>query len=72
MRGIKPKLSISKLSIFDCSVFMSKRDRDVSKLAPKALEEKFAGYTEWDNGYLVYAPNTPKVVAVQDVIIRES
>ena len=38
MRGIKPKLSISKLSIFGCTVFMRKRDRDVSKLEPKALE----------------------------------
>ena len=39
MRGIKLKLSISKLSIFGCTVFMRKRDRDVSKLEPKALEE---------------------------------
>ena len=31
MRGIKPKLSISKLYIFGCTVFMRKRDRDVSK-----------------------------------------
>ena len=54
MRGIKPKLSIGKLSIFGCTVFMSKRDRDVSKLEPKALEGKFLGYTEGDNGYLVY------------------
>ena len=49
-RGIKPKLSISKLSIFGCTVFMRKRDRDVSKLEPKALEGKFVGYTEGDNG----------------------
>ena len=63
MRGIKPKLSISKLS---------KWDRDVSKLVPKALEGKFVGYTEGDNGYLVYVPNTRKVVAVRDVIIKES
>ena len=72
MRGIKPKLSISKLSIFGCTVFMRKRDRDVSKLEPKALEGKFVGYTEGDNGYLVYVPNTRKVVAVRDVIIKES
>ena len=72
MRGIKPKLSISKLSIFGCTVFMRKRDRDVSKLAPKAQEGKFVGYTEGDNGYLVYVPNTRKVVAVRDVIIKES
>ena len=51
---------------------MRKRDRDVSKLEPKALEEKFVGYTEGDNGYLVYVPNTCKVVAVRDVIIKES
>ena len=38
MRGIKPKLPISKLSIFGCTVFMRKRDREVSKLEPKALE----------------------------------
>ena len=61
MRGIKPKLSISELSIFGCTVLMRKRDRDVSKLEPKALEEKFVGYTEGDNGYLVYVPNTRKV-----------
>ena len=72
MRGIKPKLSISKLSIFGCTVFTRKRDRDVSKVEPKALEAKFVGYTEGDNGYLVYVPNTRKVVAVRDVIIKES
>ena len=43
MRGIKPKLLISKLSIFDCTVFMRKPDRYVSKLEPKALEGKFFG-----------------------------
>ena len=72
MRGIKPKLLISKLSIFGCTVFMRKRDRDISKLEPKALEGKFVGYTEGDNGFLVYVPNTRKVVAVRDVIIKES
>ena len=72
MRGMKSKLSISKLSIFGCTVFMRKRDRDVSKLEPKALEGKFVGYTEGDNGYLVFVPNTRKVVAVRDVIIKES
>ena len=30
------------------------------------------GNTEGDNGYLVYVPNTSKVVAVWDVIIKES
>ena len=71
MQSRKPKLSISKLSIFSCTVFMRKRDREVSKLEPKALEGKFVGYTEGDNGYLVYVPNTRKFVAVQDVIIEE-
>ena len=51
---------------------MRKRDRDVSKLEPKALEGKFVGYTEGENGYLVYVHNTRKVVAVRDVIIKES
>ena len=72
MRGIKPRLSISKLSIFGCTVFTRKRDRDVSKLEPMALEGKFVGYIEGDNGYLVYVPNTRKVVAVRYVIIKES
>ena len=72
MRGIKPKLSISKLSIFGCTVFMRKRDREVSKLEPKALEGKFVGYTEGENGYLVYIPNTRKLMAARDVIIKES
>ena len=72
MRGIKPKLPISKLSIFGCTVFMRKRDREVRKLEPKALEGKFVGYTEGENGYLVYIPNTRKVMAVRDVIIKES
>ena len=72
MQGFKPKLPISKLTIFGCTVFMRKRDRDVTKLEPKALEGKFVGYTEADNGYLVYIPNTRKVVAVRDVIIKES
>ena len=49
MWGIKPKLSIGKLSIFGCTVFMRKRDRYVSKLEPKALEGKFVGCTEGDN-----------------------
>ena len=48
-----------------------KRDRDVSKLEPKEQEGKFVGYTEGDNGYLVYVPNKRKVVAVRDVIIKE-
>ena len=72
MRGIKRKLPISKLYIFGCTLFMRKRDRDVSKLEPKALEGKFVGYTEGDNGYLVYVPNTREVMAVRDVIINES
>ena len=72
MRGIKPKLSISKLSVFGSTVFMRKRDRNVSKLELKALEGKFVGYTEGENGYLVYVPNTRMVVAVRDVIIKES
>ena len=68
MRGMKPKLSIIKLSIFGCTIFMSKRDRDVSKLEAMALEGKFLGYTEVDNGYLVYVPNTRKVIAVHQEV----
>ena len=49
-----------------------KRDRDVSRLEPKTLEGKFVGYTEGKNGYLMYLPNSRKVVAVRDVIIKES
>ena len=51
---------------------MRKRDREVSKLEPKALEGMFVGYTEGDNRYLVYVPNTRKAMAVRDVIIKES
>ena len=51
---------------------MRKRDRDVSKLERKALAGKFVGYTEGDNGYLVDVPNTRNVVAVRDVVIKES
>ena len=51
---------------------MRNRDRNVSKLEPKALEEKFVGFTEGDNGHLVCVPNTRKVVAVRDAIIKES
>ena len=51
---------------------MRKRDENVRKLEPKALEGNFVGYTEGANGYLVYVPNTHKVVAVRDVIIKES
>ena len=72
MRDIKPKLSISKLSVFGCTVFMRKRDRDVSKLEPKAKEGKLVGYTEGDDGYLVYVSKTREVVAVRDVVIKES
>ena len=72
MRGVKPKLSISKPFIFGCTVFMRKRDRNFSKLEPKELEGKFVGCTEGDNRYLVYVSNTRKVVADRDVIIKES
>ena len=73
MRCLKHKLSIRKISIFRCTVLMrKKRDRDVSKLDPKTLEGNFVGYTERDNGYLVYVTNTRKVVAVRDVINKES
>ena len=72
MRVIKPKLSFSKLSIFGCTVFMRKRDRDVRKLEPKAMEGKFLGYTAGDNGCLLYVPKTRKVTAIRDVIIEES
>ena len=51
---------------------MRRRDRDVSKLEPKALKGKFVGYTEGENGYVVYVPNTRKVMAVRDEIIKES
>ena len=51
---------------------MRKRDRDVSKLEPKALKRKFLGYIEGDNEHLVYVPNTRKLVALRDVIIKES
>ena len=54
MRGLKPKLSISKLSTFGCTVFKRKRD---SKLEPKTSEGKFVGYTEGGNGYLVSPDN---------------
>ena len=71
-RGIKPKFSNSKLSVFGCAVFMRNWGRDVSKFEPKALEGNFVGFTEGDNGYLVYGPNICKVIAVRDVIIKES
>ena len=61
MRGIEPKLSISKLSIFGCTVFMRNQERDVSKLEPKAQEGKFLGYTEGDNGYLEYVPTLARL-----------
>ena len=51
---------------------MRKRDKDVRKLEPKALKGKFVVYTEGDNAYLVYVPNKRKVMAVRDVISKES
>ena len=51
---------------------MRKRKKDVSKLEPKALEGNFVSYTGGDNKYLVYVPNTRILMAVQDVIIKES
>ena len=50
---------------------MRRRDRDVGTLEPKALDGRFVGYTEGDNEYLVFVTNKRKVVAVQDVIIKE-
>ena len=43
---------------------MRKCGRDVSKLEPKALEERSWGYTEGDYRYLECVPNTEKIVAV--------
>ena len=68
----KPKLPVSEFSICGCTVFMRKRDRDVSKLEAKALEGKFLGYNEGENGYLMYIRNTRKVMTVRGVIIKES
>ena len=68
MRCIKLKLPISKLSILSSIVFMRKRDRDVSKIQPNALEGKFVGYIDGNNEYV---PNTRNVVAVRDVIFEE-
>ena len=69
-QGIKPKISIKNLSIFVCSVFMGKRDRVDSKLEPKSLDGKILIYTKEDDKYLVYLPNTHKVVTDRDVIIK--
>ena len=41
MRGTKPKLSISKLSIFGCTVFMRTRNGEFSKLEPRRWKESF-------------------------------
>ena len=51
---------------------MMKWERDVSKIESNAVEVKLMGYTEGDNEYLGYVPNTRKVVAVRDVTIKES
>ena len=51
---------------------MRKRGRDVRKIESRALEGIYVGYTEGDNGYLLYVPNTRKVVEVRYVIIKES
>ena len=50
MRGIKLKPSITKLSIFDCTVLIRKREGDVSKVETKPVEVKFVDYTAGDNG----------------------
>ena len=71
MRGTKPKLSISKLSIFGCTVFMRKRDRNVSKLEPKALNGKFGLHRRRQRIPGVRTQHT-QVVAVRDVIINKS
>ena len=42
-----------------------------ANLIPRHWKENL-GYTEGENGYLVYLSNTRKVVAVRDVIIKES
>ena len=39
MQIIKPKPSISKLSLFRCTVFMRRRDRNVSQLESKAWKK---------------------------------
>ena len=50
MRGKKLKLSVTKVSIFGCTVFMRKRDGDVSKVETRPVEGKFVDYTAGDNG----------------------
>ena len=51
---------------------MRRRERDVNKLEHMAPKENFSSDTEGDNGYLVNVPNTRKMVALRDVIVKES
>ena len=56
VQGIKHKFSTCKLSIFGCTVSMRKRDRDVSKIGPRALEGVFSRFTKGEHVHLVYLP----------------
>ena len=72
MLCMKSKLPISNFSMFGCTVFMTKRDKDVSTHEPRALEGGFVRYTQGDHGFLVYVTNTSQVVAVRDMINKDS
>ena len=61
MRGIKPKTSVS-----NCIVFMRNRDRDREQIWT------LRGYTEGDMGFLVFRPNSRKVMVVWDMNFKES
>ena len=55
---LKHKFSTCKLYIIGCSVFTRKRDRELSKIVPKASVGEFVGFTEGEHVHLVYVQHT--------------
>ena len=68
--GEKPNLS--KMRIFGCRVFAYNDDPNRSKTDPRALEGIFVGYGEQTNGYLVYLPNSRKIISSRNVEFFEN
>eukprot|EP01119_Soliformovum_irregulare_P009601 TRINITY_DN2307_c0_g1_i1.p2 TRINITY_DN2307_c0_g1~~TRINITY_DN2307_c0_g1_i1.p2 ORF type:complete len:715 (-),score=157.74 TRINITY_DN2307_c0_g1_i1:143-2287(-) len=67
--GVKPDLS--NIRVFGCKVFTLNEDESRSKLDARAIPGIFLGYAEQSKAYLVYQPQSDKLVRSRDVKFLE-
>ena len=67
--GYKPQ--VKHLRIFGCKAFSHIPIDDRRKLDAKSLECVFVGYCNDHKGYNLFHPNTHKLIASRDVVLRE-